>query len=825
MRGFSFPNLGTRLTQSSIVNRQSSMGFAHIVFPLPVFPPYTYRIPEALADRVVPGARVVVPVRRQELIGIVVAVDAAPPETAEPRDILAAPDPAPSLTAPLLQTGRWMARYYGAPLGLALRAMLPAGYWGRSEVRLTLREPFDVGGVGGDLIRWLERRGGEARMAAAARAFKRPLWDVADRLARVGAVGLEVLPPPLEPGRATARLVRLTGEPLTLVERDRRFARAPKQRALYEALEAAPRGLAWTQLSGRLRYSDGVIRALVSSGLASVAAVERPRDPFADEPATAPPRHLTLDQREALRRIDGLSAGGGALLFGVTGSGKTLVYLEAIRAALEAGRGAILLVPEIGLTPQTVSRVRGMFGDAVAVLHSGLSDGERADAWRLLRRGERRVAVGARSAVFAPVPALGVIVVDEEHDTGYKNGEAPRYHARDVAAVRAQAEGARLILGSATPSLDTIARLGEGLVRLDLPARIHARPLPPVRVVDLRSVPLVPRTGGVPWSEALDQAVAATLAQGEQVLLLLNRRGFASFLQCRSCGAVPECPRCSIALTLHRAPAALRCHYCDHRAAVPPRCPACGHDVQAERGTGTQQLEQLVAERFPAARLARMDLDTTGARWSHHRILGAVARREVDVLVGTQMIAKGIDLPEVTLVGVVDADLALHLPDFRAAERTFQLLTQVAGRAGRGDRGGRVILQTRQPAHHAVAHAVTHDVLGFLEAERRSRASPPYPPLVALVNLVVSGREEPLVVRRAGRLADWCSAVSERYGLDLTVLGPAPCPVVRIKDRFRYHVMLKGERAALGRVVRALAPRVGGGDPRVVIDRDPVNLL
>jgi primosomal protein N' (replication factor Y) len=729
------------------------------------------------------------------------------------------------VTEALLETARWIARYYGAPLGICLRGMLPPGFWGRSSVRIRLHEPARVGGVAGELVHWLEERGGEAALSAAVRSLKRPLWDVADRLVRVGAVELIVVPPSAGPPGAFERVVALAGSSLTLLEREQRFARSPKQRLLYETLESSGGRLGLRQLSERHGISGSVVQALARSGLARVEALPVSRDPFAAEPASPPPRSLTGDQRRAVEAIDRLEPGGGALLLGVTGSGKTLVYLEAIRAALEQGRGAILLVPEIGLTPQTVSRVRGAFGDTVAVLHSALSDGERTDAWRALRAGDRRVAVGARSAVFAPVQDLGVIVVDEEHDAGYKNGELPRYHARDVAAMRARLEGARLVLGSATPALETFARCGAGLVRLELPVRIQHRPLPPVELIDLRHAPLVRNTGAVPWSEALDHAVSTVLAQKEQVLLLLNRRGYASFLQCRGCGAVPECPRCSISLTLHRSPAALRCHYCDHRQPVPTACPECGHAVQAERGIGTQQLERLISERFPGARLARMDLDTTTGRWAHHRILGAVERGEIDILVGTQMIAKGIDLPEVTLVGVVDADLALHLPDFRAAERTFQLLTQVAGRAGRGERGGRVIIQTRHPGHHALSHASRHDVLGFLGAESEERRSPPYPPNLSLVNLIVSGPHEAPVVRRVTQLADWCTAMVTRHDMAVDVLGPAPCPIVRIKDRWRYHVLLKGDGKALGRLVRTLAPEVGGGKVRVAIDRDPASLL
>jgi primosomal protein N' (replication factor Y) len=524
--------------------------------------------------------------------------------------------------------------------------------------------------------------------------------------------------------------------------------------------------------------------------------------------------------------IEALEPGRGALLFGVTGSGKTLVYLQAVRRVLSQGGGAIVLVPEIGLTPQTVSRFRGAFGNEIAVLHSALSDGERADAWRLLRRGERRVAVGARSAIFAPVARLGLIVIDEEHEASYKNGETPRYHTRDVAAVRARLEGARLVLGSATPSLETLAATEQKLRLIRLPERIGARPLPPVELIDLRSAPKVPDTGPLAWSTALDEAIVATLARREQALLLLNRRGYAAFLQCPDCGEVWQCPRCTISLTVHQAPAALRCHYCMHEEPLPFSCRVCANPVQQMRGVGTQQLERLLIERYPEARVARMDLDTTSTKWSHQRILAGVEQGAIDILIGTQMIAKGLDFPNVTLVGVVDADTGLYLPDFRSAERTFQLLAQVAGRAGRGPKGGRVVVQTRHPLHHALAHAAHHDTEGFLRAERELRGVPPYPPAVSLVNLICSGPAEREVGRRAAALADWCAALIARYQLPVTVLGPAPCPLARIKERWRWHVLLKGPSDTLGRIVRYAARRLKrDGKVRLVIDRDPVALL
>jgi len=801
--------------------------FAQVALPLPLASSYTYRIPETLGDRVIPGARVVVPVRRRELIGIVVDSEAAAPAAAVPRDILAAPDPETAIPAELLETARWMAGYYGAPLGLTLKAMLPGGMWGESQVIASLMRGVSVpGGLAGELIEWLDRRGGEAPVALAARALKRPVWDVLDRLARVGAVGLRVQPPDTEGATLTERVASLAGDAPTLLERDGLFRRAPKQRRLYEALEGMGGRALVRHVTGQLGFSPAVLRKLEQRGLVRIGHAERLRDPFADFPAVPPPPSLTGDQRAAVAAVEALGPGEGALLFGVTGSGKTLVYLEAVRAALASGRGAIVLVPEIGLTPQTVGRLRGAFGDEVAVLHSALSDGERADAWRMLRRGERRVAVGARSAIFAPVADLGIIVLDEEHEASYKNGETPRYHTREVAAVRARLEGARLVLGSATPSLETMVQAERRLRLVRLPERIGARPLPPVDLIDLRVAPKVGGTGALAWSEALDAAVIGALARGEQALLLLNRRGFAAFLQCPDCGEVWQCPRCSISLTVHTAPSGLRCHYCAHEEPLPLTCRVCANPVQQMRGFGTQQLERLLAERYPDARLARMDLDTTSTKWSHQRILAAVEAGEVDLLFGTQMIAKGLDFPNVTLVGVVDADTGLYLPEFRSAERTFQLLAQVAGRAGRGPKGGRVLVQTRHPTHHALAWAAKHDAVGFLREERGLRESPPYPPATALVNLLVSGTDEVQVGRRAAEVADWCAALLARYDLPVTLLGPAPSPLARIKDRWRWHVLLKGPAEALGRIVRYGATRlVKAGDVRVVIDRDPVSLL
>ena len=802
--------------------------FAQVALPLPLADPYRYRIPAALADRALPGARVVVPVRRQEWIGIVTAVDVPAPEMAA-RDILGVPDVEPALPLPLLELGRQMSRYYGAPIGLVLRAMLPAALWGHSTILLEVvtDSRLRAGGTAEKLLEWLHDRGGSASAEAAARALKRPIWDVVDRLQRVGAIAVSVVSPSTDGGMATMRVAQIEGTPIPLIERDKRFGRSPKQRALYQALEERGGRFPVNDLLEVTGAGPGPLKSLVSAGLVTISDIESPRDPFAGDVAPAASVALTLDQVNALAALDQTAPGAGALLFGVTGSGKTQVYLERIKLALDAGRGAIVLVPEISLTPQTVGRVRAMFPDMVAVLHSALSDGERADAWRALRRGERRIAVGPRSAIFAPVRDLGVIVIDEEHEASYKNSETPRYHAREVAAMRARIEGAAVILGTATPSLESWTRATAANQVVRLPTRVAARPMPPVEIVDTRKEAQVPGVTGMAWTQRLDDAMTATLAAGNQVLLLLNRRGWASFVQCTACGTVVECPNCSISLTVHRHPERLRCHYCDHHTPIPDACAACGGVTTRAIGAGTQQLERLVSERFPSARIARMDLDTTGTKWSHHRILDRVGSGDVDVLLGTQMIAKGIDFPNVTLVGVVDADTSLHLPDFRAAERTFQLIAQVAGRAGRGPKGGRVLVQTRQPEHPAIVFAAQHDAEGFLAAESELRRSPAYPPHTSLVHLVLSGEDLSAVNARASALADWCERTIAKNELSLLVLGPAPCPIERIKDRWRVHLILKGPPQALGRWVRTAAPRLGveRGGVRISVDRDPVSLM
>jgi len=522
----------------------------------------------------------------------------------------------------------------------------------------------------------------------------------------------------------------------------------------------------------------------------------------------------------------------------VTGSGKTLVYIELLREIVERrGKTAIVLVPEIALTPQTVDRFRAVFGDDVAVLHSALSDGERYDAWLALKRGEKRIAVGARSAVFAPLTNIGAIIVDEEHESSYKQGETPRYHAREAAIVRATQEGAVVVLGSATPSLESWTNAAAAkFTLLSLPDRVGGATLPTVAVVDLRKavVDSAATAGEDDYQRVvtgpLDAAIRTRLDRGEQSILLLNRRGYSAFVQCENCGNVATCPNCSITLTYHRSPERLVCHYCMHQEEPQRVCNRCGGATLRRRGLGTQQVERLICERFPSARVARMDVDTTSGKWAHAEILDRVGAGDVDILLGTQMIAKGLDFPNVTLVGVIDADVGINLPDFRASERCFQLLSQVAGRAGRGARGGEVLIQTRVPSHHAVKCAVTHDYMSFVAEELAGRLQPVYPPNNRLANIVFSGSVESGVADLAIAGAGWLRRlVRVRESPGLTIIGPAPCAVERIKTRWRWHVLLKSEHPhELTRVGRYFLERfaVPARDGlRVTFDRDPVTLL
>ena len=815
--------------------------YVRVALPLPLDQTFTYAVEGGPLRS---GTRVLVPFQRQERIGFVVG-HGGEEGVKRIRTVLSVMDSEPSVNEAQMRLARWMADYYVTSLGIALKTMLPSVLSDTSRDVVTLHD-----GPRGKLLpreaRLVEALDSGTRQSV--RALKRGLrmgsiWPELRNLAAAGVVSIETLPPRPPPVK-TERVVRVARWIDDIEELNVLVGRARRQADAYQALAGSGGTVELAHLTRQAGFSRGVIRGLEEKGLALVEDREVDRDPFADIPTGADTRHTPTDrQQEAIRTLVSAFDAGPTkpfLLHGVTGSGKTLVYIEVLNHVLAQGRGAIVLVPEISLTPQTVARFRARFGDQVAVLHSALSVGERFDAWRQLRSGRRRIAVGARSALFAPVSDLGVIVVDEEHDGSYKQSESPRYQARDMAVVRSAQEGALCVLGSATPALESWHNVKRGKFRLvSLPDRVGGGVLPPVRLIDLREARKKTKEknsretsdarseAGLVLTAPLVEAMRDRLRRGEQTILLLNRRGYSSFVQCRECGDVEICPACSISLTYHRGKSRLVCHHCRHEQPAPKRCPRCGSTDLSFRGLGTEQVERVVAETFPEARLARMDVDTTSGKWSHHEILGRVERGEVDVLLGTQMIAKGLDFPGVTLVGVVNADVGIHLPDFRATERTFQLLSQVAGRAGRGKLGGDVLIQTALPEHYAIQAALEHDYVAFATRELKERRHPAYPPMVRLVNVVVSSPVPEDAAGNAEAAARWLrtNVVS---GGPVDLIGPAPSPIERLHGRWRWHFLLRSASAkALGDGARRLQVefRTRGTDVRIAIDRDPSALL
>jgi primosomal protein N' (replication factor Y) len=764
--------------------------YAAVVLNLPMDAVFHYRIPEALRGAVRPGQRVLVPFRVRRLVGTCVGLTDTPdfpPERIKPLLAIVTPEP---LTSPaLVDLARWMASHYLCAWGEALEAILPAPVK-RQETRRTI-----------DVL--------EPALAPEALAEKR-----ASMTGRREAMG-----------RALDALLDAKGEPVTLEE-----------------------------VARRARVSRSPVLRLLKEGLALRKTIEAPPDLMEGDVAPAslePPASLTPDQEKALavycamrpdwegrgtpvRRSPESEGGVPArtsspsprclLLHGVTSSGKTEVYLRAIADAIAAGRQAIMLVPEIALTPQTVARFRARF-PRLAVLHSVLAERDRAGQWQDIRDGKVDVVVGARSALFAPVPRLGLIVIDEEHETGYKQESDPRYHAREAAIRRAELEDAAVILGSATPSLESHQAALEGrFARALLPDRIGGHPLPPVEIVDLAGE--YKTKGGYPViSRALELELRETLARKEQSLLLLNRRGFATMVRCPACKWVLRCPRCAIALTFHKREGTAICHYCCRTAPLPDACPDCARPQPVVFGMGTQRVEEVIRAILPDARVARMDSDAMRSRRDYRAAFDGLASGAIDVLVGTQMIAKGLDIPNVTCVGVVSADTAFWMPDFRAAERTFQLVMQVAGRAGRGPKGGRVLVQTFNPDHYSLRHAARHDYDGFAAEELRERQDLGYPPFKRLIRIVCQGADLEKVTAAAARLKEELAKALEGGTGD--VLGPVPAPLARLKGRHRLQLLVKtGHLDEARRAMRSVKSLARSDRAlRVTADVDPVSMM
>jgi len=799
-----------------------------VAVALPVQGTFTYRDPRPGAAAPI-GAQVVVPFGPRTVTGFVVARAVAAPDGATTLDIEQVVAGEPAFDEAMIGFGRWVADYYQAPLGEVLRAALPQGEQASASrsVRLTAagrraleRQPALLPDTPPTepVLAALAAAGGELPLRRLARTVPRAERQL-PRLCDAGLVevGDEVQARRPPPTVAYARATGLSVETLP--------KRAASKRAVLGKLGTADDGVAIASLSEAERAT---LRKLVVAGLARIEHREVAR--ASEARIAAAPEGMTLTPAQA-QAIDALTAGlaGGFasfLLQGITGSGKTEVYLRVIAAARAAGRGALVLVPEIALTPQLAARFRARFGEDVAVLHSALPPRERLAAWRRLRAGEVGIALGARSAVFAPVRALGVVVVDEEHDPSFKQEEGVRYHARDLAVVRAQRAGALAILGTATPSLESTYNVARGrFTRLLLPERATPRPLPAVTVVDLRRHP--PGPDGL-LSAPLVEEMGAALAAGEQSILFLNRRGFSTLLLCHACGHVVRCPSCAVSMTYHHGRSRLVCHYCGRIQHVPERCPSCSSTRIERMGTGTERVEAIVRERFPDARVARLDRDTAGERAAAgsglDAILARMHAREIDVLVGTQMVTKGHDFPGVTLVGVLKPDQTMNLPDFRAAERTFQLIEQVAGRAGRGDRPGRVIIQTYDPEHPAIAAAATHDYEGFAREELAGREEAGYPPFSRMIALRIDARDG----ARARAAATTAAEAARRAGgAAVTVRGPAEAPLAMLRGRIRWQVWLSSrDRAPLAAAARAAADAVGAtGDLRFAVDVDPHSTL
>jgi primosomal protein N' (replication factor Y) len=799
--------------------------FCDVSLPIPLDRFFTYSLPETLDHRVRPGCRVLVPFGTRKLTGVVLGVHDSPGEGPS-KEVLRLLDEEPVLDAGLIALGGWIADYYCAPLGEVLRSMTPL----TGEVRRT--KLYSLTDAGRDAARQLLLGPAsedpvlqtlallDARPASA-EYLKRKVPGAANvirSLEKRAFIAVEDLEADRDPLRASA--ARLKAEFVARGE-----GKLPKaERELLSYLELHPGAHNVQQLESMVKGASPAARALARKGLVKLETESAVtwREPIRPERTLNPHQLTAYEKIEAALRANQFQA---FLLQGVTGSGKTEVYLRAIDACLALGRGALLLVPEIALTPSVAGQFAHRFGDRVAILHSAFHDAERAEQWRRIRGGLAGVVVGTRSGVFAPVQNLGLIVVDEEHDHSYKQQETPRYHGRDVAVYRAQACGACVVLGSATPSLESRYNAERGKYQLlDLPERIERRPMPHVELIDMRQEFLQTRKQAT-FSRRLEDAIAERLKSGEQSMLLLNRRGFSSFVTCRACGWRMECPNCAVTLTWHRRDRRMLCHYCDTAQRTPTRCPQCDSEYLQYIGTGAEKAEDELHHEFPQARIARMDRDTVSGKRHFETILQGFRDGDYDVLVGTQMIAKGHDIPNVTLVGIVSADIGLGMPDFRAAERTFQLLTQAAGRAGRGDLAGQVLIQTVNPEHYAVRFAAAQDYQLFYEKEIQFRRLMRYPPFSALANVLVRSERQEQALAMSSELGQLLDPPPE----GLKVLGPAEAPVPRLRNEFRYQLLLKAaSRKRLNEVLQML--RRHAVDRKwsatgLVIDVDPMTLM
>jgi len=808
--------------------------FCDVALPVPLDIVFTYGIPEEMQPVI--GGRVLVPFRQQRMSGVVTDLHERKPKV-QTKNLIRVLDPAPVLDEQLIRLGRWIADYYLAPIGEVFRTMLPLGAEFKRAIGYRITEEgqlaLHLAGMSGSSAR--SQKTPEDQLAefrvldylAERDMTREESVRTATRVSKTILNGMArkkwIIREDLSEARDAARTVKVA------VLKSVEGKLNANQQTLIDTLAAAG-GKVPVEALQSLEVPRSTLATLVKRG--AVGMLDEPAE-FTMSKLKARPHLFDLQfnsaQQAALKNIqEHVDAGkfAGMLLHGITGSGKTAIYLAAMRAVLEAGRSAILLVPEIGLTPAVAADLHQLFGEEVAILHSGLSDKERAEQWHRIKRGDARMVVGTRSAVFAPVSDLALVIVDEEQDPSYKQEEMPRYHARDVAVMRAKMANAVVVLGSATPSLESYFNAKKNkYALLELPDRVEKRPLPEVEIIDMRQE--FQETGSEQViSRKLAEEIKERLERKEQVMVLLNRRGYSPVVLCRACGKTLECKNCAIAMTHHKRSHRMECHYCGYTAPVPKACIHCGSEYVYFLGTGSEKLEELLHGMFPQARIGRLDRDTVRGREDFERALNALDEGELDLLVGTQMIAKGHDIHGVTLVGVVGADMALGFPDFRAAERTFQLLTQVAGRAGRGQTPGKVVLQTYFPDHYAVQYAAQHDFAGFYDKELRFRSWMHYPPYSALANVLVRSNKLDGALRWSGILGKWFEKTRHE---GIRVLGPAVAPILRLKQDYRYHFVVKSaSRSKLNGLLRSmLAYAAEQKIPRtqMIVDVDAIWLM
>jgi len=800
--------------------------YCDVALPVPLDRLFTYELPLTARHRVHVGSRVWAPFGSRRLTGVVLRAHNESPEQ-ETREILTLVDEEPVLEGELLRLAQWIAEYYCAPIGEVLKGMLPLS----GEMRRTTR--YSLTTLGRDVARQLSVQPATDAASAVLRALderSRSAPYLAGKikeargalraLVKRGWVSAEETQEDRDPLRAPAE--RLQAEFVRRPEAQVKLKKSERELLAFLELHPGPHNLA--ALSEKINKASETARALARKELVRLEPEGLPTPSGFERPAPVLNQHQqeSFHAIQAALKEDQFKA---FLLEGVTGSGKTEVYMRSIEAALELGKNALLLVPEIGLTPAVAGQFFHRFGQQVAILHSAFGDAERADQWRRVQNGQARVIVGTRSGVFAPVQKLGLVIIDEEHDGSYKQQESPRYHGRDVALMRAKEAGAVAVLGSATPSVESRYNAETGkYTLLRLPERIAQRPMPEVEIVDMR-VEFLETKKQSTFSRKLLQEMEQRLAQGEQTMLLLNRRGFSSFMVCRACGERLQCTNCSVVLTHHRRDRRMLCHYCGYAEKVPTECPKCGSDHVQFLGTGSERVEDELHQHLPSARIARLDRDSTATKGAFEHILHSFRDGAIDILVGTQMIAKGHDIPNVTLVGIVLADIGLSMPDFRAAERSFQLLTQAAGRAGRGATPGRVIIQTLNPDHYAVRLASEQNYEGFYKKEMEYRKWLRYPPFAALANVLVRAEKQEEALRMSTQLGHVLMPSPE----SVRVMGPAEAPVLRLKNEFRYQLLIKAAKRPVLREalkdLRRFAEKEKWPATALIIDVDPISLM